>query len=583
MGRVTVQFSEEDYKLFRHYCSNYCRLYDESRKNSIKILLELYKHQVIDFQENSLDNVYAFFYQKKQDFEIEYRVPESSANEMLRIRACIDVIAFLGDLEKIFVLLRRKGVNANYLLIIGAFSTIFDEETQIQRENFYKAASGVINSIVLPLGYAIESKFGPEVDTRTILEELVSFAETFNRISPDQKFNDEIIEVIAWSLIRRFNKAENYDELIILLHDHRNQFDIDEFESALDGGLHAKSEWDLEFSWEELHKSVKKLAEMIEKDQNRVAVPLDVLSALEAPLPSTNAQAEFSQMALYQYPYGGVRKRNDENRFLVRVDNSTQSVVHLSSPAEVISPELSGEGKYKQYFTLTSGIMIILIIMLACIVFTLYSVPGDLAGNTTNTLNGTKNLTSVQSVPVQIRTVTSTPVPPIPTPPPAVQYVTIKPAATVAVSPRPIYETAPISTEMLLNTKEYTSIFKNNLDYLGYTYNISFDLKNPPMVIRYTVIPMNITDTKWFSPRDNAKLIDSAVVTRAAETAYFKIKIYNNGTLKDTLGWGTIYGTPLTPQMIVIRDTGMSDIEFSGEQVTVSTEVFVKKEGNIPV
>jgi hypothetical protein len=108
-------------------------------------------------------------------------------------------------------------------------------------------------------------------------------------------------------------------------------------------------------------------------------------------------------------------------------------------------------------------------------------------------------------------------------------------------------------------------------------------MKNPPMVLRYTVVPMYITDNKWFSPRDNEKVIDTAVVERPAETAYFTIKIYNNGTLKDTAGWGTIYGTPLTPQMIVIRDTGMSDIEFSGEQVTVSVEVLVKKEGNIPV
>ena len=591
MGRVTVRFSEEDYKLFRHYCSNYCRLYDESRKNSIKILLELYKHHVIDFLENSLDNVYGFFYQKKQDFEIEYRVPESSANEMMRIRACIDIIEFLGDLEKIFVILRKKGVNANYLLIIGAFSKIFDEETQIQRENFQKAASGVINSIILPLGYAIESKFGPDVDTRTILEELVRFAETFNRISSDQKFNDEIIELIAWSLLRRFNKEENYDDLKILVHDLRNQLDIDEFESALDGGLHAKNEWDLEFSWEEIQKSVRELAEMIEKDQNRVAVPLDILSALEAPMPSPNAQAEFSQLALYQYPYGVVRKRVDENRFLVRVDNSTQSEVHLSTPADFISPELSSEGKYKQYFTLTSGIMMILIILLVCFVSSFYSAPGNLAGNSTNNLNGTKNLTNVQPVPVQNipytnsanPIVNSAPIPPIPTPPPAPQYVTIKPAATIALSPKPAYDIAPLSTEMLHNTNEYTRIFDNNLPYLGYTYNISFDLKNPPMVIRYTVIPMNMTDYKWFSPHDNAKLIDSAVVTRPAETAYFTIKIYNNGTLKDTLGWGTIYGSPLTPQMIVIRDTGMSDIEFSGEQVTVSTEVFVKKEGNIPV
>jgi hypothetical protein len=481
------------------------------------------------------------------------------------------------------VLLRKKGVNANYFLIIGAFSKIFDEETQIQRENFQKAASGVINSIVLPLGYAIESKFGPDVDTRTILEELVSFAETFNRISPDQKFNDEIIELIAWSLIRRFNKEENYDDLKIQVHDHRNQFDIAEFESALDGGLHAKNEWDLEFSWEELHKSVKKLAEMIEKSQSRVAVPLDVLSALEAPMSSTNAQAEFSQMAPYQYPYGAVRKRIDENRFLVQVNNSTQSEIQLSSPAVLISPEQTSEEKYKQYFSLVSGISMILIILLACIVFSFYSAPGNPAGNTTNSLNVTKNLTGVQSVPVQIPTVTSAPVPPVPTPSPAPQYVTIKPVVTVAVSPRPSYDTAPFSTALLYNTKEYTSIYKNNLSYTGYAYNISFDLKSPPMVIRYTVMPINMTDNKWFSPRDKAKLINSTIVKRPTEDAYFSIKIYNNGMLKDTLGWGTIYGTPLTPQMIVIRDTGMSDIEFSGEQVSVSTEIFVKKEGNIPV
>jgi hypothetical protein len=591
MGKVTVRFSEEDYKLFRHYCSNYCRLYDESRKNSIKILLELYKHHIIDFQENNLDNVYAFFYQKKQDFEIEYRVPESSANEMMRIRACIDIISFLGDLEKIFVLLKRKGVNANYLLIISAFSTIFDEETQIQRENFQKAASEVINSIVLPLGYAIESKFGPNVDTRTILEEFVRFAETFNRISPDQEFNDEIIEIIAWSLIRRFNKAESYDDLKILVHDLHNQFDIDEFESALDGGLNDKNEWDLEFSWENLQKSVRELAEMIEKDHNLTAVPLDVLSALEAPMTSINAPAEFSQIALYQYPYRGVRKRVDENRFLVQVDNSAQSEVHLSSPADFISPKHAGEEKYKQYFSLTSGIMMILIILLTCFVFSFYSAPGNLNGNTTSNMNVTKNLTNVQSVPVQnisdanrtYLTVNKSPIKPVATPSPAAQYVIIRPEVTVAVSPKIAYDIAPFSTEMLHNTKEYTSIFKNNLPYLGYTYNISFDLKNPPMVIRYTVTPMNITDTKWFSPRDNEKIIDSAVVERPAETAYFTIKIYHNGMLHDTVGWGTIYPTPLTPQMIVIRDTGMTDIEFSGEQVTVSTEVFVKKEGNIPV
>ena len=46
-------------------------------------------------------------------------------------------------------------------------------------------------------------------------------------------------------------------------------------------------------------------------------------------------------------------------------------------------------------------------------------------------------------------------------------------------------------------------------------------------------------------------------------------------------GWGRIYGIPLTTQEIVIRDDGMYQIEFSGQEVTVSSEVLVKKEGNI--
>jgi hypothetical protein len=295
-----------------------------------------------------------------------------------------------------------------------------------------------------------------------------------------------------------------------------------------------------------------------------------------------------SQLALYQYPYGGVMRRDDENRFLVQVD--TQREVQLSSPDEVISPESVSEGKYKQYFSLASGISMILIILLVSFVFSFYSAPGDLAGNTTNSLNVTKSLTNVQPVPVQNipytnranPTVNSAPALPVPTPPPVPQYVTINPVEQDAASPHPAYDIAPFSPAMLYNTKEYTTIYKNNLSYSGYAYNISFDLKNPPMVIRYTVIPMNMTDKKWFSPKDSAKVINSTIVKRPTEDAYFTIKIYHDGALMDTLGWGTIYGSPLTPQMVVIRSTGVNDIEFSGEQVSVSTEIFVKKEGNIP-
>jgi hypothetical protein len=112
-------------------------------------------------------------------------------------------------------------------------------------------------------------------------------------------------------------------------------------------------------------------------------------------------------------------------------------------------------------------------------------------------------------------------------------------------------------------------------------YNISFDMKNPPMVIHYTVFAPNITDVKWFAPRDPAKQIDTAVVIRPDESAWFELKIYDKDSLYDKQGWGREYGISSSTQEIFIRNPGIYHLEFSGRLVTVNSEVLVKKEGNI--
>ena len=259
-------------------------------------------------------------------------------------------------------------MEANYILIIGAFSKIFEEETQTRLEDLHEAASGAINAIVSPLGDAIEKKLGPEVDIQALLYELVSFAEIFNRLSPDLTFNDEVIELLAPPLIKRFGKAENYEEIRTLLKDHRDQFEMDELESALEGGIHAQNVWGLEFSWENLLEPLRTLNEMIAQNQNLMRVSLDVLSALEAPMKEKPVQAEYSQLTLYQKPYGMVRRRNDENRFLVTVDNRSRSEVQLSPVTDILPEVHSQEEKYKQYFSLTAGAMALLVIILASVI-----------------------------------------------------------------------------------------------------------------------------------------------------------------------------------------------------------------------
>ncbi len=112
----------------------------------------------------------------------------------------------------------------------------------------------------------------------------MSFAEIFNRLSPDLTFNDEVILLIAPALLKRFGKDENYEEIRNVLKNHRDQFGMDELESALEGGIHARNVWNLEFSLEEFLKPLRTLNELVKKNQNLMRVSLNTLSALEAPM-----------------------------------------------------------------------------------------------------------------------------------------------------------------------------------------------------------------------------------------------------------------------------------------------------------
>jgi hypothetical protein len=614
MGRVKLHFNENDYHLFYHYCANYCRLYDETRKNSIKILLELYKHEVIDFQEHSLDNIFSFFYQKKQEFETEGRVPAGDPDNLMRVRICSDIIAFLDDLEKIYRLLRKKNRDANYILIIGVFSKIFEEEALTRAEDLQNTASDAINAIVSPLGKEIENKLGTQVDKEAILYELVSFTENFNRISPDLTFSDEVVLLVAPTLLKMFGKEENYEEIRNLLKSHRDQFGMDELESALEGGIHARNEWSLEFSWEEFLTPLRTLNELVAKNQSSMRVSLNTLAALEAPMKEKPLQADYAQLTMYQKPYGIVSKKNQDNQILVTIDNRSHSEVQLLSVPDSGHEVNPQENKYKQYFSVTAGAMVILTILLASIILSFSSPPAFAVGNATGGLTGEKN-GSIHSgiIPTNAGSATHfplvTPVStyvtpaviignkparivespsvlrPVPvTPVPLRQYVTIEPVVRDSGGPRSsktLYEQPSSLLGSLYDPNEYITIFGNNMSYEDTYYNISFDMKNPPMVIHFTVFAPNITDVKWFEPRDPAKQIDTAVVSRPDESAWFELKIYDENGLYDKQGWGREYGISESTQEIFVRNPGLYHLEFSGRLVVVNSEILVKKEGNI--
>jgi hypothetical protein len=255
------------------------------------------------------------------------------------------------------------------------------------------------------------------------------------------------------------------------------------------------------------------------------------------------------------------------------------------------------ENKYKQYFSVTAGAMIFLAILLASIVLSLSSPPAFAVGNTTGGLNGAKNGTIPSPVSLSYLSVAPVAIignkpaqimtdPPAlrPTQVPIRQYVTIEPVLRESGgphSPRELYEQPGSILDSLYNANDYLTIFNNNISYDDTYYNISFDMKNPPMIIHFTVFPKNVTDVKWFAPRDPEKKIDTAVVSRPDESAWFELKIYNKDGIYDKQGWGREYGISSSTQEIFVRNPGVYHLEFSGRLVTVHSEVLVKKEGNI--
>jgi hypothetical protein len=598
MGRVTLHFSEEEYQLFHHYCANYCNLYDETRKNSIRILLELYKHRVINLEAHDLDNVFSFFYQKKQEFETESQIQGSDPSLQMRVRICTDIIAFLEDLEKLYRLIRKKGIDANYFLIIGTFSEIADEEDRARRESLAATSATEINEIVIPLATAIEKKFGQNVDTTVLLGEFANFVDNFNRLSPQCTFNNEIISLVTVSLLRKFNKEEPTEDIPELLKRCRDQFESDELESALEGVTRTPDVWDLDFPWESLVKPLSTLNERIAQSQIPMVRSREVIAALEAPVKTWPALPDYSPLTLYQNPTGLSRRRNEDNQILVMVDNRPHSEVQLAGASDYIAVVPSTEYPHKQYFPLATGVMILVILILASIVFGFTFGGGSLANNSSGQSTGSRAGVFAASGMDPAPTTLITPIPPLsvqkpvtritptPTPVPTPQYVTVEP-----IIPEPIV--GPVSHQQdyaklatvgnfLFNPAEYITIFGNDYEYnLVNAYKISFDLKNPPMLIRYNVVPHNLTDVKWFEPHDSADLIDTAIINRPDEEAWFEVKIYKNGTLYDQEGWGRSFTNPLGQQEIVIRDTGKYQIEFSGHEANVSTQVLVKKQGNI--
>jgi hypothetical protein len=208
-------------------------------------------------------------------------------------------------------------------------------------------------------------------------------------------------------------------------------------------------------------------------------------------------------------------------------------------------------------------------------------VPGQPGSDTAQQALPEATLTKTPSVTPVI--ITSTPAPQ-----PA-QQVTPASYVTIEAVPTPtIAKLTDITEDMPKpSTRDYVTIYSmtNEPAVSNFPY-VSFDLVNPPLVLEYTIIPVNITDKKWlyYKIKSQAYEVDSSI-ERPYEDAWFTVVVRDMETGKIVLedGWGRTYPNSLElTRKIALYKYGKYRFEFSGNYVFVTMDMKVKKEGNIP-
>ncbi len=172
------------------------------------------------------------------------------------------------------------------------------------------------------------------------------------------------------------------------------------------------------------------------------------------------------------------------------------------------------------------------------------------------------------------------------TPVPTVKYVSV-------VTPIVTSENARSSSPNILPTTQppkeenYVLIYAEDLSYVSgkVPTAVSFDVKNPPLVINYNISPVMVFDSRYATNSSALKELRTDILinsTYPSPDAVFTVSVFDKTTGGKVAedGYGRLYG--ITPKKtFVIREAGRYIIQFYGDDVDAHVEMLLKREGNI--
>jgi hypothetical protein len=123
----------------------------------------------------------------------------------------------------------------------------------------------------------------------------------------------------------------------------------------------------------------------------------------------------------------------------------------------------------------------------------------------------------------------------------------------------------------------------HSINVFGYNGTaFTFDLKNPPMFINYTVVPTNMTVNKVYTDSFTKKTT-TRTYSDYSPSSWFEVTVRDNATkeivLQEGFGENKGYSTYLTRTLKILK-TGDLLVEFRGSSINASATIWVKPLGN---
>jgi hypothetical protein len=266
MEKIRIPVKESEYKVYYDYCLKYYQVYDTVRKQSIHAFLDLYMKGIIPVENQDIRQARNLLAEKCIELKKEQNAPgrESDTTMLFRLRVCSDISLFIEDLEKMYRLIAKHGIVADYLLILGTFSKIIDADESSHFLVKYDLKDEVIESLASPLAEIIRQRLGNRPMWSSVLRELIGIATRFNRQSSGPKFDLDILKLVAPAVVAFFHKDIPDQKILAILPSYFEEYELDEFEGFLHQAPEQNTDQDANINWETIHEPLEVVVSAVE-------------------------------------------------------------------------------------------------------------------------------------------------------------------------------------------------------------------------------------------------------------------------------------------------------------------------------